>query len=206
MKTNPKRPDVFGDMRLMTETAQPQMIAKPLDIPAERARELAINLFKEEGIKEYLGALIKWKENPTQELLTEVFDGALDTIVVVCWMMRVANLPMEAGWNEVQRSNMSKFPLVSDWPVPPRLMDLPEYKTITVEYKQVGTPARWVLLNADTGKFLKPECYSPPDLKAILEEHRIMTRVRNQPDSIGDSFYREYFDNIQGLIENGKLG
>lgn len=70
--------------------------------------------------------------------LVEVADGIIDTIVVLCGLGISLGLPLQAIWDEVLRSNMSKV-------------------------HPDGTVRR-----RDDGKVLKPSTYSPPDIASIL--------------------------------------
>lgn len=77
--------------------------------------------------------------------MVEVADGIIDSIYVLVGMGLELGLPLEALWNEVQRSNMSKA------------VEQPD-----------GTFK--VVRRAD-GKILKPEGWTPPDIAGILRAH-----------------------------------
>ena len=68
----------------------------------------------------------------------EEFDAVLDLLVVVIGYGLSRGFPMQQGWNEVMRSNMSK----------------------------VGADGK--VLRREDGKILKPATFSEPDLTTIL--------------------------------------
>lgn len=123
---------------------------------------LAVSLIDEEVNKELLTevvylltALDKTQElqnvgklpNPEdlQELverLTIVADGIVDSVYVLFQLANTLHLPFDALFAEVHRSNMSKFHRLED-----------------------GTIKA---IKREDGKILKPESYSPPDLKSII--------------------------------------
>ncbi len=69
----------------------------------------------------------------------EVLDALLDIIVVCIGAGHSAGLPLEAGWKEVIRSNMSKV-----------------------------DPATGKVIRRADGKIMKPENFSPPDLASLV--------------------------------------
>ena len=73
--------------------------------------------------------------------MQEMFDAVIDIEVINLGTALTFGFPVEDGFKEVHRSNMSKI--------------LPD-----------GT-----CLRDDNGKILKPEGYSPPDLKTVLLSH-----------------------------------
>jgi predicted HAD superfamily Cof-like phosphohydrolase len=77
--------------------------------------------------------------------MVEVADGIIDSIYVLVGMGLELGLPLEALWNEVQRSNMAKA------------IEQPD-----------GTFK--VMRRAD-GKVLKPEGWTPPDIAGVLRAH-----------------------------------
>lgn len=88
-------------------------------------------------VHEELGELASAK---TRE---EVFDAILDSIFVLIGLGVSLGLPMDAGWEEVCKSNMTKI----------------DPKT--------GKVTR----NPDTGKIMKGDKFSPPNLKKVIDEH-----------------------------------
>ncbi len=77
--------------------------------------------------------------------LVEVADGIVDAIYVLVGTALEFGLPMQALWDEVQRSNMAKA------------VEQPD-----------GTFK--VVRRAD-GKILKPEGWTPPDIEGVLRAH-----------------------------------
>lgn len=211
MILNRKSPDVFKDVAEFTELAQPDMLVPLGQVPSQKAMELAVKLVEEECNREYIPALKKFMEFPSKENLIGVIDGGMDTIYAIAWALRILNAPSQAMWNEVQRSNMAKFPLVNhknidEMTAQPALvhpLDLPEYKDVPVEYNT--RKDRFVLTNADTGKVMKPKGWTPPNLHAVLEEFETVERMRNQPDMVGTTLLLEYFHFQEGRKEKGEI-
>ena len=73
----------------------------------------------------------------------EEFDAVLDILVVVIGYGLSRGFPMVEGWDEVVRSNMAKI-----------------------------DPLTGAVRKRDDGKILKPEGWTPPDLKRILQERK----------------------------------
>ena len=69
----------------------------------------------------------------------EVFDALLDIIVVCIGAGHSLGLPMQAGWEEVVRSNMAKV-----------------------------DPATGLVRKREDGKILKPEGWTPPALDKLI--------------------------------------
>lgn len=197
-------PDVFADVAKFTELAQPNMLVPVGETINPKAIELAIKLFEEEGIKEYLSALRKFAEHQTKENLVAVIDGGLDTIYVIAWAFRVMNVTAHAYWNEVQRSNMAKFPRVNGSAQEMFTLDIPEYKDIEIEINERN--AHWVITNAQTGKVVKPRGWTPPDLFGVMLGLENIRRLRTQPDGIANGFLQEYFHTQEERIENDSTG
>lgn len=76
------------------------------------------------------------------ERLTIVADGIVDSVYVLFQLANTLHLPFDSLFAEVHRSNMSKFHKLED-----------------------GTIKA---IKREDGKILKPESYSPPDLKTII--------------------------------------
>lgn len=198
MILNRRSPDIFKDVAAFMEIAQPDMIVPEGQIPSEKAIRLAIGLFEEEGIKEYLVALAAYLANPTIENLVAVVDGGMDTIYVIAWAMRAFNIPAQAMWNEIQRSNMAKFPRPeAAFPQSqnidlPKILDIPEYKDIDIEYTKLK--GKWIIRNAKTGKVVKPMGWTQPDLFTILAEHQsIHTLLTQRGGQMANEFLKDYF-------------
>jgi predicted HAD superfamily Cof-like phosphohydrolase len=102
--------------------------------------DLASKLIQEEA-KEFFDGFNKFEEAQSFENMTEMVDGAMDLIYVVLWAMLKMNIPVDACFAEVQRSNMMK---------------LNDDGSFTKnEYGKVQKPAGW----------------TPPDLHGILLKH-----------------------------------
>lgn len=93
---------------------------------------LHLNLIEEE----YRELLNAWEDGN----LTETFDALIDLQYVINGMGVHMGLPMEEGWAEVQRSNMSKL-------------------------DENGEP-----IYREDGKVLKSDLYSPPNLQEIIDK------------------------------------
>ena len=102
--------------------------------------ELAGRLIEEEYQELQLG-FAKFRAAQSFENMAEMVDGACDLVYVILWAMLKFNIPFDACFAEVQRSNMAK--LQAD-----------------------GTP-----LKNEHGKVLKPAGWTPPDIHSILTEH-----------------------------------
>ena len=202
MILNRKSPDVFKDVAEFTELAQPDMLV-PFGAPTELAAvQLAIKLFEEEGIKEYFLALQQYLNNPSRENLIAVADGGMDTIYVIAWAMRVLNVPAQAMWNEVQRSNMAKFPKEGPL-VDPRPLEIIEYVEVDTEINI--RKGRLIITNAETGKVMKPRGWTPPDLQTVLLEAEQIHKMRTMPDKIAATTLMEYFHFNEARRENGEI-
>jgi len=104
-------------------------------LPSTSNEHLYYNLVKEE-----VGELMEaWEKSDR----VEIVDACIDIIYVVSGLMHSMGLKPQAFWDEVQRSNMSKFVLEDG------------------AYK---------VLRREDGKILKGPTYSPPDLASIYEK------------------------------------
>ncbi len=108
------------------------------EFPEKERMHLRIDLIKEEVEKELVTALC-------EKDMIGIADGCVDSIYVIIGLCHEYGLPLEALWNEVQRSNMAKA------------VEQPD-----------GTFK--VVRRAD-GKILKPEGWTPPDIAGILRAH-----------------------------------
>jgi hypothetical protein len=102
--------------------------------------ELASKLIQEE-IREMFDGFNKLEVSQSMENLVEFVDGAVDTIYVILWTLLKFNVPVDALFAEVQRSNMAK--LNAD-----------------------GTYTK-----NEHGKVKKPDTWTAPDLLGILVSH-----------------------------------
>lgn len=205
MLMNRKSPNVFADVAQFTELAHPNMLPKSGRVVNPKAIELAIKLIEEECNKEYIPALQAFQQDQSVENLLAVVDGAMDSIYVIVWAMKILGVENpEAYWNEVQRSNMAKFKKGVD-PIP---LDLPEYKDVDSEVNYRNGYA--VLTNAKTGKVMKPEGWTPPNLHQIfveLSELKIaLNRKKIGQPSIHSTFIEDYFYTTEQRLseEQGK--
>lgn len=104
--------------------------------PESKNELLYYNLIKEE-----MGELIDaWQSDNRVEMV----DACIDIIYVVCGLMHSMGLDPQPFWDEVQRSNMSKFTKKPD--------------------------GGYEVLRREDGKILKPSTYSAPDLASIYKE------------------------------------
>lgn len=94
-----------------------------------------------EEITEMALGFSKLKQAQSFENLTEYVDGAIDTIYVILWSLLKFNIPVQACFDEVQRSNMAKL------------------------------QADGSCLKNAAGKVQKPPSWTPPDLHSILVKH-----------------------------------
>lgn len=206
MILNRKPADIFKDVGAFTELAQPNMLPKD-GIVSPQAIDLAIKLIDEECNKEYIPALHEFLHAPSRENLIKVIDGAMDVIYVSSWAMKVFGVDGTPFWNEVQRSNMAKFPLQATMPLElgPQhaILDIPEYKDIDVECNIRND--RYVFTNAKTGKVMKPHGWTPPDLFKVATELEMIHKLRTMPDAIATNFYPSYFKYMEARIAKGEI-
>ena len=104
---------------------------KPTLLTVEEA-DLDLDLIEEE----YQELLEAWGD----QNITGIFDALIDLQYVINGMGVHMGLPMEEGWAEVQRSNMSKL-------------------------DENGEP-----IYREDGKVLKSDLYSPPNLQEIIDK------------------------------------
>ncbi len=104
------------------------------------ALKLAIRLVTEE-YEETVDALAAQMASPSLENLTELADGIADTIYVLCQLARAADIPLDAVFAEVHRSNMAKL-------------------------QPDGTVKR-----REDGKVLKPDGWTPPQIWEVLKSY-----------------------------------
>ena len=121
------------DIRNMMTAFGQSGLAKP-GIPDPSVVKLREKLIDEEVNKELLPAIREGN-------LQEIFDGGVDSIVVILGTMVAFGLPAAAGWEEVLRSNMAKV-----------------------------DPTTGFVTKRDDGKVLKPEGWTPPDLGRLIQE------------------------------------
>lgn len=106
--------------------------------PSDERVALRVDLVTEEVVRELLPAV------ESRDLVATA-DAIIDSIYVLVGMGLELGLPLQALWEEVQRSNISKAVLQPD-----------------------GTFK--VMRRAD-GKVLKPAGWTPPDIEGVLRAH-----------------------------------
>jgi predicted HAD superfamily Cof-like phosphohydrolase len=113
--------------------------------PDETNTALYVDLIEEEWRKELKPALDKCLAYKSTENLSEVVDGAIDSIVVIAGLLNCLIGPDMAtqAWQEVQRSNMSK----------------------AVWDDESGA---YKVIRREDGKVLKPSTFSPPNLFGLI--------------------------------------
>lgn len=125
---------IFSDVLKFMRIGHPENIRDTPGIPLARTRVLCRNLIDGEVNKELLIAI---KDGD----IVEIADGIADSIYVLVYTAHCYGIPLERVWDEVQRTNMAKF------------------------------PDGVVLRREGDGKIMKPEGWEPPDIKDILEAH-----------------------------------
>lgn len=204
MIPNRNSPNVFADVRRFIDIAQSDLRSELNHKPQDGAMVLAKQIINEEVNKELLVNLEKLINGDfSLELLAEVLDDAVDSIYVIAWLIEILSLPGEAAWNEVQRANMSKFPLADGFAPPP------QDASIEVDVQEVTIPEepanRWVLRNKLTQKIVKPEGFVPPNIHEVVLQILTMRKLRSMPNVIADPFMREYFNETERRIEAGEI-
>lgn len=204
-----RKPDVFADVRKFIEVSAPERIT-PLGTPPDISTlKLIEHLINEEVNIELLPNLTKMIENgATLERMVQFLDDAIDSIYVLSWGIATMSLPGQAAWNEVQRANMSKFPLVTSMGydtimqhhVDPKPLDIASYKDI--EYKITVRGDRFVITNSTTGKVMKPEGFTPPNIFGVVHGMLTIDKIKTMPDVIATPFMKDYFHAMEKRIED----
>jgi hypothetical protein len=70
---------------------------------------LAWGLIDEEVNKELFPALFQYNKSPTLENKVELADAIVDSVYVLFQLARSVNIPFNACWDEVHKSNMAKM-------------------------------------------------------------------------------------------------
>ncbi len=125
---------VFEDQRLF------------MNVSGQKAGTGSANLYRDLITEEFIElqeAWGKYKNDRTSCAHTaEVADACMDMIYVISGLMHSMGLEPQEFWDEVQRSNMSKFSQLAD--------------------------GSYSVTRRDDGKILKPATYSPPNLTSIV--------------------------------------
>jgi len=105
--------------------------------------------------------------------LVEVADGIADSIVVLVGTALEFGIDLTAVWDEVHRSNMSKFPPCPECQGSGEGSMAYGYG-IVAEGQPTACPVcngrgRQLLLRED-GKILKPESWTPPDIASLVSK------------------------------------
>jgi predicted HAD superfamily Cof-like phosphohydrolase len=129
----------FGNTTTMRDLDQASLYLK-LHLEELCETMCAANPGKLEQIEALFGELTRYAVVTPDADLVEMFDGAIDCAVVNLGFGLSLGLPMQAGWAEVHRSNVAKV-----------------------------DPTTGLVTRRDDGKVLKPEGWTPPDLKKVLE-------------------------------------
>lgn len=152
--------NIFKDQKTFMKA-----MGNTVDAPDLRQTELYLKLTLEElgeticavnpGATEEIQSLIRKLEDvakfdgiPDTKQRAEIFDGVQDVLVTATGIGISMDFPMEAGWDEVLRSNMAK----------------------------IGPDGK--VKRREDGKVLKPDGWTPPDLAKILYSHMAGRMVR----------------------------
>lgn len=144
----------------MTTAGQP-ILASPT-IPSIERCALRFALTEEEN-KEL-------KEAYEDGDLVEVFDALLDKLFVVLGDFNEFGMAhmLETGFDEVTRSNLSKFCTSKEEAEATIVSLLETFPSQKYHFEEVGK--YFVVKNSTTGKIMKSINYSPADLKTIVEK------------------------------------
>ena len=113
--------------------------------PVKRLMEASGQKFPDQSTMELYGGLILEELDELADAVeagdeVEQFDACLDIIWVLTGFMIAKGWFIQAGWDEVARSNLSKI-----------------------------DPVSGVCIKREDGKILKPPSYSPPNLEQFLK-------------------------------------
>lgn len=103
------------------------------------------------------------------EELAEIIDALMDLIYVSSGMMHAMGVDPQEFWDEVQRSNMSKF-TKAECMMCCGAGSMPFSNGDCADCDGEGYV--YLVHRRDDGKILKPKSFSPPDLKSILRKYR----------------------------------
>ncbi len=125
---------VFEDQRLF------------MNVSGQKSGSGGANLYRDLITEEFIELQEAWGKYKNDRAscahVAEVADACMDMIYVISGLMHSMGLDPQAFWDEVQRSNMSKFSQLAD--------------------------GSYSVTRRDDGKILKPATYSPPNLTSIV--------------------------------------
>jgi len=104
----------------------------------------------------------------------QAFDALLDLAYVVFGTAHVMGYPWHAGWDEVQRANMTKERCQLDHPFQPPVMGLSDPTYVNGCYHRTnnglcGEPRHKHSLRGNINDVIKPPGWTPPNIRAVLE-------------------------------------
>lgn len=176
--------NMVADVRQFLMIAQPELMVAPHSIPPKETIILCKKLIDEEVNKELFEELDKLIEGKYSiERMALIQDAYIDTIYVSIWAMIVLNLPVYAAWNEIQRSNMAKFPkheACNGQGCNFKLLDTSTNPYI--HYHCAG--GLLVQRNHETGKVMKPEGWTEPESWEVLYRTWNIWKLQNDPGII----------------------
>jgi len=153
-------PNVFADVFQFNYYAGNERKPGRVNLPMLRQ---AVDHCEEEG-KELNLAFIRWLQRagecpPYEEakLQAEIADGAIDLIYVAANVLFALGVDVPRCWNEIQHSNLSKFP------------DCPDCDGFEYCSRCNNTGKLPPIKNAD-GKVMKPRGWVAPNLVSIIQE------------------------------------
>ncbi|MCZ6868050.1 MAG: hypothetical protein O7G84_00940 [Gammaproteobacteria bacterium] len=123
--------DVFAQVRAFWEIGHTEKLADRPQMPSDASLQLCLKLIREERLE--LTDAIDAGD------LVEMADALGDLMYVTIGMGLACGFPMREVFDEIQRTNMAKF------------------------------PGGVVTRRPSDGKVMKPEGWTPPDIKGILE-------------------------------------
>lgn len=209
MIPNRKAPNVFADTKRFIELAQPDHITPLGYRPQPKTLQLIKHLIDEEVNKELMINLEKMIEHGGSfEQMVQFLDDAVDSIYVIAWAIAALGLPGEAGWNEVQSANMSKFPLVDYGEGKDGEYQEKEILPLDMKVEDVDIKERnghWIITNKVTGKVVKPMWFKPPSMFEVVHSVLSIQKTRTMPNVISDPFMREYFNEMEARREKKEI-
>lgn len=198
MIPNRTNPNMYEDVKKFIALAQPELVVELGEQPKLKALELGRKLIDEEVNKELFTTLTNMilAGGGSLEQLAQLLDDIVDSIYVLTWLAAVCSLPLNAAWNEIQRANMSKFPL---------------HKNHTkTDIKPEGAITRisgehYIFRDPETGKVMKPTNFIPPNIFEVLIGTIQIHKIRTMPNVIATPFMQEYFHKIEERREKGEI-